>query len=68
MKPEENRILITQIIDPVSYETMVAIYNADHDNQLTITSKMKLSELLDRYGDILTEEQINILKNHGNGR
>jgi hypothetical protein len=61
----EDRILVTQIIDPVSYETLVAIYNADHDDQLTVTSKMPLSEVLEKYDDILTEEQKNKLKNYG---
>lgn len=59
----EDKIPIIQVLDPRTKEEIITMYNFSHPNQLTHTSRMPLSEVLERYGDILIEEQKTKLRN-----
>jgi hypothetical protein len=60
----EDRIPIIQVLDPYTQEELALIYGTD-DWEFCKKYKLSLSEIMDRYGDLLTEEQKTKLRNYG---
>lgn len=50
-----------RMVTPKSIEEQIAIYNATHDCSQMDYKKMTREEIIEKYGDILSEEQIKML-------
>lgn len=60
----EDKIKVTQILDPLTQEQLVTIYNDTHEDEFCSVYRLSRSEIIEKYKDLLTEEQIRILNEY----
>lgn len=59
----ETKEGIPRRVDPLSEEGMTLLYNQTHSDSKGSFEHLTLEEVIERYGDDLTEEQIKNLRN-----